>query len=79
MLFRSEAVYNTIYKKTSTGNVVRKEPSRYLLEYLEGQGVILSKDAIDLSQNKSENSEILKDFNNIQLPVVDEKIETLEI
>ena len=75
----NEAVYNTIYKKTSTGNVVRKEPSRYLLEYLEGQGVILSKDAIDLSQNKSENSEILKDFNNIQLPVVDEKIETLEI
>ncbi|MDD2391340.1 MAG: CpaF/VirB11 family protein [Bacilli bacterium] len=75
----NEAVYNTIYKKTSTGNVVRKEPSRYLLEYLEGQGVILSKDAIDLSQNKSENSEILKEFNNSQVPVEDEKIETLEI
>ena len=37
----NEARYNTIYKKTTTGNVYRKKPSKYLLDYLDGQGVVL--------------------------------------
>ncbi len=76
----NEAVYNTIYKKTSTGNVIRKEPSPYLIEYLEGQGVILPKNAIDVSQNKPDTNQVLEGFNNpVVKPIVEDKIETLEI
>ncbi len=37
----NEALSNTIYKKATTGAVVRKNPSRYLIEYMSGQGVSL--------------------------------------
>lgn len=35
----NEAKHNTIYKKTVDGQVVRKNPSKYLIEYIEGQGI----------------------------------------
>lgn len=47
----NEAVSNTIYKKLSTGNVVRKKPSKYLFEYLEIQGVSLDKNVIQPSED----------------------------
>lgn len=34
----NEAKYNTIYKKTPDGKIYRKNPSKYLIEYLEAQG-----------------------------------------
>ena len=37
----NEAKYNTIYKKTPEGKVYRKNPTKYLVEYLEAQGVVL--------------------------------------
>ena len=37
----NEAKYNTIYKKTAEGKVFRKNPSKYLVDYIEGQGVSL--------------------------------------
>lgn len=37
----NEAKSNTIYKKTPDGHVYRKNPSKYLIEYLEAQGVKL--------------------------------------
>ena len=42
----NEAKTNTIYRKTTTGNVTRNQPSKYLLDYLDGQGVILDKNII---------------------------------
>lgn len=33
---------NTLYRKTASGNVVKNEPSKYLIDYLERQGVDLS-------------------------------------
>lgn len=42
----NEARYNTLYKKTQDGKVYRKNPSKYLIEYLETQGVKLSQDFI---------------------------------
>ncbi|MEG2321926.1 MAG: ATPase, T2SS/T4P/T4SS family [Bacilli bacterium] len=35
----NEAKYNVIYKKTTSGKVVRNNPSAYLIDYIEGQGV----------------------------------------
>jgi pilus assembly protein CpaF len=37
----NEAKYNIIYKKATTGEVSRNKPSKYLLSYLEGQGVFV--------------------------------------
>ena len=37
----NDAKYNTLYKRTPDGKVYRKNPSKYLAEYLEAQGVKL--------------------------------------
>ena len=52
----NEAEYNTIYRKTTTGNVYRKSPTKYLLDYLDAQGVTLPKDVIKEGETKSENA-----------------------
>lgn len=39
----NEAKYNTLYKKTPEGKVYRKNPSKYLVDYLEAQGTVLPK------------------------------------
>ena len=44
----NEAKYNEIYKKTTSGKVIRNKPSKYLLDYLDRQGVILSENAINV-------------------------------
>ena len=42
----NEAKYNTIYKKSPDGKVIKRNPSKYLYEYLEAQGLILDKNLI---------------------------------
>ena len=37
----NEAKYNILYKKTPEGKIVRKNPSKYLIDYIEGQGVTI--------------------------------------
>ena len=39
----NEAKYNTLYKKTPEGKVYRRNPSKYLVDYLEAQGTVLPK------------------------------------
>lgn len=52
----NEAKYNTIYKKTTTGLVTRHNPSKYLIDYMEGQGVNLPagfyKEELDKENNE---------------------------
>lgn len=52
----NEAKYNVIYKKLNDGHVVRQNPSKYILEYLEGQGVELPKDIIRTDLNEKEDN-----------------------
>ena len=47
----NEAKHNTIYRKTTTGNVTRNQPSKYLLDYLDGQGVVLKENVISKEEN----------------------------
>ena len=42
----NEPRYNEIYKKTTTGHVVRHKPSKYLIDYLDRQGVTLDENLI---------------------------------
>lgn len=43
----NEAKYNTIYRKTPEGQIYRKNPSKYLIDYIEGQGVSLPEGFIN--------------------------------
>lgn len=51
----NEAKYNVIYKKTPDGHVYRKNPSKYLIDYLEAQGVRLPEGFI--KDDEAYNSE----------------------
>lgn len=46
----NEAKYNTIYRKSTSGKVTRKHPSKYLVEYLDAQGVTLNQNEIQDSE-----------------------------
>lgn len=48
----NEAKYNVLYKKTPDGKVTLHNPSKYLLGYLESQGVILEPDILVKEQFK---------------------------
>ena len=56
----NEAKYNTLYKKTPEGKIYRRNPSKYLIEYLEAQGVKI-------------NAEFIKEEYNDNLEEKDEK------
>ena len=52
---------NVIYRKNIGGGFVIKNPTKYLLEYLELQGVILPKDTFNLgSVNNGDSKENIK-------------------
>lgn len=52
----NEAKYNVIYRKTPEGQVYRKNPSKYLIDYIEGQGVTIPVGFINplYDENKSQ-------------------------
>ena len=63
----NEAKYNTIYKKTPDGHVTRRNPSKYLYDYLEAQGVRMDKNIIvptDEDDTTSSNETINNNTNN---------------
>ena len=45
----NEAKYNVIYRKAPDGSVIRNNPSKYLVDYLEVQGVFLPKEMRNLA------------------------------
>ena len=48
----NNAIYNTIYKKSSTGKIIKKAPSKYLIDYLDSQGVTLDPNIIVPTEDK---------------------------
>ena len=63
----NEAKHNVLYKKTPDGKVTLHNPSKYLLGYLESQGVILEPDILVKEQFKemeNSNSEYKVDNSN---------------
>ena len=57
----NEAKSNTIYQKSTTGKVIRNQPSKYLIDYLDAQGVILSQTAIQTDLNSTQNNQLFAD------------------
>ena len=52
---------NTIYKKTPDGRITVHNPTKYLLGYLESQGLIMQPDILVKEQFKDQNEEEKKD------------------
>ena len=52
----NNAIYNVIYQKTSSGRVIKKRPSKYLINYLDAQGVILNENIIKETDSSEEDS-----------------------
>ncbi len=48
----NKARSNTIYRKTAEGSVIKNNPSPYLIDYLETQGVILPKNIATLADHE---------------------------
>ena len=76
----NKAESNTIYRKTAEGNVIRNNPSPYLIDYLEVQGIVLPKDAIKVENQGSiqNNISVKPEINNnmvVQNQIVNKPIE----
>ena len=54
----NEAKHNVLFKKTPDGNITLHNPSKYLLGYLESQGVILEPDILVKEEFKSQDGQI---------------------
>ena len=76
----NQALSNTIYRKTADGKVTRKNPSKYLLDYLEVQGVFLPKEMrllgekVPVSEAEGKNSNT-----NGVVPIIDKADEKLVV
>lgn len=57
----NEAKYNVIYKKNPDGKVTRRNPTKYLIDYLETQGVFLPKEMQNLAGEEIEPNNFVKD------------------
>jgi len=53
----NEAKYNVIYRKTPEGKIFRKNPSQYLIDYIEGQGVTIPEGFINPIYDTEDDSE----------------------
>lgn len=60
----NEAKTNSIYKKGIDGKVYRSNPTKYLLDYLSAQGVIVEPDAIVKEEDKDKEETINNNINN---------------
>ena len=48
--------YNEIYKKTTSGHIIRNKPTEHLIDYLDRQGVSIREDAIIPGEQMSDHS-----------------------
>ena len=66
----NEAKHNVIYRKGADGKVIRNNPSPYLIDYLEVQGVFLPKELKNIAGDSSNNDGAI----NIQAPLSESEI-----
>jgi len=68
----NEAKSNTLYRKSAAGNIIKNNPSKYLLDYLEVQGVFLPKEMRLLGENipleEAEHDKVKTQYQNVEKP-----------
>ena len=75
----NEAKSNVLYKKTPDGKVTLRNPTEYLIGYLESQGVIMPKDILVKEEFKEpeENLNINNPINN-QQPTYNQQVNNVQ-
>ena len=75
----NEAKSNVLYKKTPDGKVTLRNPTEYLIGYLESQGVIMPKDILVKEEFKEpeENLNINNPVNN-QQPTYNQQVNNVQ-
>ncbi len=74
----NNAMSNTIYRKTSDGRITRKNPTKHLIDYLDAQGVTLTKDVMvdEAKDGVQMSTPIVDDQAHVgSLPVQEQKVE----
>jgi len=68
----NESRYNVIYRKTPEGKIYRKNPSKYLIDYIEGQGVSLPEGFVNPMYDNEDGTEDDSTVNEVEVktPVV---------
>ena len=59
----NEAKHNTIYRKTTLGTITVNKPSKYLINYLDGQGVVIPDELMNMGSNDESESSVFKENN----------------
>ena len=75
----NEAEYHIIYKKHSNGKIERNEPSSYLIDYLEGQGVFLPKNIINVDGTEVRKEPEIKVEPKVEVKTEPAKVEIRDI
>lgn len=65
----NEAKHNVIYKKTPGGEMVINNPTKYLLGYLESQGIIMPPDILVKQQFHEQKTNVQTVVNPVKQPV----------
>ncbi|MDD2518523.1 MAG: CpaF/VirB11 family protein [Bacilli bacterium] len=73
----NEAKYSNIYRKMADGRVIRNAPSKFLIEYLEIQGVYLGEELLGMMESKDEVNGEVKEEPKKENNAANEKIEVL--
>ena len=58
----NEAKHNVLYRKTPDGHVSIHNPTKYLISYLESQGVIMQQDCLVKEEFKEPGSDVIVDL-----------------
>ncbi len=70
----NEPVYNVIYQKTMTGKIIKKQPSKHLIDYLAGQNIDVGNTTFSSESGNAVGSGINEEF-DLDKIVEENKIE----
>ena len=62
----NDAKYNIIYRKTPDGHIIKHKPTKYLLDYLEAQGILLPEGLI--TEEDTQTGESIIDVDSAETP-----------
>ena len=78
----NEAEFNTIYKKSTTGKVERNKPSKYLVGYMDSQGVTLDPNEIKTDEDEKATmgfDEFVASTKNVEEDKVEEETVSIPV
>ena len=73
---KNEPEYRVLYQKTISGKIIKRNPSRHLMNYLEGQNIMI-KGSFEGATNKTDEELEQEEWNIMQEKIDNENSETI--